>query len=95
MNKYEAVCIIKPDLSEEEKKALFGQINDVVSKNNGTVSSGSVLLEKRKLYFTIKKYREGLYYLLSFSVLPSAIKEIRHAYKLNENILRVLITEVI
>jgi len=94
MNKYEAMFIIKPDLSEEERKTLFSQINDAVSKNNGNMSGGSVWLERRKLYFPIKKYREGLYYLLNFSLSPLVVKEIRHAYKLNENILRVLITKV-
>ncbi len=94
MNKYEAMFIIKPDLSEEERKALFSQINEAVSKNNGSVSQGSVWSEKRKLCSPIKKYREGLYFLMDFSIPPQAIKEIRRAYKLNENILRVLISTV-
>jgi len=94
MNKYEAMFIIKPDLSEEEKKALFNQISDAVLKNNGTVSSGLPWSEKRKFYFLIRKYREGLYYLMNFSIAPLSIKDIRHAYNLNENILRVLITKV-
>jgi small subunit ribosomal protein S6 len=94
MNKYEAMFIIKPDMSEEEKKALFNQLGDAVSKNNGTVSTGSVWAEKKKLYFPIKKYREGLYYLMNFSIPPLSIKDIKHTYKLNENILRVLITKV-
>jgi len=94
MNKYEALFIIKPDLSEEERKNLFNQINEAVSKNQGNVSQGSVWAERKKLFSTIGKCREGLYYLLNFSVTPSAIKEINHAYKLNENILRVLITKI-
>jgi small subunit ribosomal protein S6 len=92
MNKYEAMFIVRPDLSEEERKALFNQINETVSKNQGSVSNGAVWSEKRKLYFPIKKYREGLYYLLVFSISSPSIKEITHAYRLNENILRVLIT---
>lgn len=94
MNKYEAMFIIKPDLSEGERKILFNQINETVSKNNGNVSTGNVWLEKRKLYFSIKKYREGLYYLLNFSLPTEALKEIRQSYSLNENILRVLITKL-
>lgn len=92
MNKYEAMFIIKPDLREEERKNLFSQINDVVAKNNGSVSSASVWQEKRKLYFPIKRCSEGMYYLMNFSVEPLMVKELTHAYKLNENILRVLIT---
>jgi len=94
MNRYEAMFIIKPDLSQEEQKALFNQINDAVSKNNGTVADGSVWSEKRKLYFPIKKFHDGLYYLMNFSLPPLSLKDIRHAYNLNEGILRVLITKL-
>ncbi len=94
MNKYEAMFIVKPDLSEEDKKVLFQQINDIVSKNNGTDLQGALWADKKKLFFPIKKYSEGVYYLLSFSLNPLAIKDIRHAYKLNENILRVLVSKL-
>jgi len=94
MKKYEAMLIIKPDLSEDEKKTLFEQISDAVTKNNGNVSAGSVWSEKRKLYFPIKRYREGIYYLLNFTTEPKSITDINHAYKLNENILRVLVTKL-
>ncbi len=30
MNKYEAMVVIKPDLSDEDKKALFKQIDDAI-----------------------------------------------------------------
>ncbi len=94
MKKYEAMFIIKPDLSPDEQKALFEQISDAVVKNNGKVSSGSIWSEKRKLYFTIKKCQEGVYYLLNFDIPPEGIVQINQAYKLNENILRVLVTKL-
>lgn len=94
MNKYEAMFIIKPVLSEDEKKALFSQIGEAVTKNQGQVSNGAIWSEKRKLYFPIKKHQEGVYYLLNFTLPPLALKEIRHAYNLNENILRVLFTKL-
>ena len=93
MNKYEALFIINPDLSEEERKNLFNQLNEAVSKNQGSILQGAVWAERKKLFCPIKRHKDGLYYLLSFSVVPSAIREINHAYTLNENILRVLITK--
>lgn len=94
MNKYEAMFIVRPDLPEEEKKALFNQISDAVAKSKGTVEQAAVWAERKKLIFPLNKHVEGLYYLVNFSVAPTAIKDIRHAYRLNENILRVLITAV-
>lgn len=94
MNKYEAMFIIKPDLSEEERKNLVNQIKEVVSKNNGILTQADIWSERKKLFFPIKRYQEGTYYLMNFNSVSSAITEIRHAYKLNENILRVLLTRL-
>lgn len=94
MKKYEAMFIVKPDLSQDDQKTLFNQIGEAVTKNKGSVSAGSIWAEKRKLFFPLKRYREGVYYLLVFTAPPTSITDINHAYKLNENILRVLITRV-
>jgi len=94
MNKYEAMFIIKPDLSEEDKKTLFNQLADVIAKNSGKVLNAAVWLEKRKLCFRISKYQEGTYYLVNFNLDTSAITKLKYAFKLNENILRVMILRV-
>jgi small subunit ribosomal protein S6 len=94
VNKYEAMVIIKPDLSDEDKKTLFKQIEDALVKNGGKITQSGVWAERRKLYFPIKKFMEGVYYLVAFSAPAAAIKEVRGIYKLNENILRVLFTRM-
>lgn len=94
MHKYEAMFIVKPSLSEDEKKILFSQLSDVIVKNSGEVSKASIWSERKKLYFPIKKSDEGIYYLVNFSLPAEAVTKIMQAYKLNENILRVLITVV-
>jgi small subunit ribosomal protein S6 len=94
MNKYEAMFVIKPDLTDEAKKNLFNQINEVIQKHNGNVVSANIWAEKRKLTFKIKKYLEGSYYLVNFNVEAKEVAEIRNLYNLNENILRALITNI-
>ncbi len=92
MNKYEAMFIIKPDLSEDERKALFSQVNDAIVKNGGSVASAAVWSEKRKMTFPIKKQQDGVYYLVNFSIDPAAVSKLKDAYKLNEYLLRLLIS---
>lgn len=94
MKKYEAMLIVNPDLSDEEKKNLFDQIGEAVTKNSGKVTAGSVWQERRKLFFPIKKRLEGVYYLLNFESDPKGISKITQAYSLNENILRAMITKL-
>jgi small subunit ribosomal protein S6 len=91
MNKYEAMFIIKPDLSEDDRKALFAQIQEAVVKNSGAIVNAAVWAEKRKLVFPIKKQQEGVYYLVNFTAPSEAITKLKYAFKLNELILRVLI----
>ena len=88
------MIIIKPDLSDEDKKTLFKQIDDAVIKNGGQIMQSGVWAERRKLYFPIQKFMEGIYYLVAFTAPATAIKEARNTYKLNENILRVLFTRM-
>ncbi len=91
MNKYEAMFIIKPDLAENARKELSEQIKEVVVKNSGEITNAAVWSERRKLTFTLKKQLEGVYYLVNFTVPPEAITKLKYAFKLNEQILRVLI----
>ena len=94
MNKYEAMVIVKPDLSDEDKKALFKQIDEAIIKHSGVITQSGVWAERRKLCFPINKLMEGVYYLAAFSAPATTIKEVRNIYKLNESILRVLFTRM-
>ncbi len=92
MNKYEAMFIVKPELSEEERKTALAQVTDAVTKCKGSVEQAALWSEKRRLTFPIKKHHDGIYYLVHFTAPSAAIAELRNIYKLNENILRVMFT---
>lgn len=94
MNKYEVMLIVKADLSEDDKKALFSQISEVIVKHGGKVLEAAVWSERRKLTFKIKKSVEGIYYVVVFNVPAEGLTKIRYAYRLNESILRILITKL-
>lgn len=94
MNKYEVMVIVKPDLSDEDKKILFKQIDEALVKNGGQITQSGVWAERRKLYFPIKKFAEGIYYLAAFTAPSQAIKEVRSIFRINENILRFLFTRM-
>lgn len=92
MNTYEAVFLIDAKLDEKSANAIFDQIKETITKNEGDIISSRVWAEKRRLNFPIKKKQEATYYLVDFKLKPVLIDKIRQAYGLNENILRVLIT---
>ena len=91
MAKYEAMVIVNPNLNEEQKKEISAHVSDVIVKNQGEVVNLTVWSERRKLAYPMKKFQEGIYYLLNFTADPASIIKLKQAYKLNENIIRMLI----
>ena len=94
MRKYEAMFILKPELKEDEVVTLAKNIAEPIIKNQGTVSESAVWAPKKRLCFPIKKYKDGIYYKINFSIEPKVIDTLKQAYRLNENILRMLITNL-
>lgn len=94
MSKYEVMIITKPDLKEDEKEALFKQFSEAISKNGGQVINQQVWLPKSRLTFSIKRQTEGLYYLIQFMGDTGLIAKLNQAYRLNESILRFLVSRI-
>lgn len=92
MKNYEAIFIIKPDLKDEDVKGVLKAIGESITKNGGAIKKEENW-GKRPLAFSIKKYKEGYYYKADFSSPPEGISKLEEAYKLNADILRLMITK--
>jgi len=91
MNNYEALFIIKPDLNEDDVKNSFKSITDSVVKNGGAITKEENW-GKKQLAYTVKKFKEGYYYKLDFTSPAPAISKLEESFKLNQDILRTMIT---
>jgi len=94
MAKYEVMVITKPGLSDEGKEAFLKQVAEPVTKNEGKVTKKELWMDKYRMAFSIKKQREGSYYLIEFTIPEAAILKLNQAWKLNENILRFLVIKL-
>ena len=95
MTKYEILYIIRPNIDEEAKNALVERF-DTILTDNGAVNLESKDWEKRKLAYEIKKFREGLYHVVTFDAEPSSVatSEFDRLAKINTDILRHIIVKV-
>ena len=91
MENYEGIFIIKPEIKDEDVKNVFKVISDSVTKHGGTVKKEEPW-GKRSLAYPVKKAKEGHYFRLDFSAPTSAIAKLEEAYRLNDDILRTMIT---
>ena len=84
---YETIYIVKPDLADEENKALTTRINEVIANMNGEVRK----LEDwgvRKLAYPIDKITRGRYMYLRSDGDAALIAELERRLRLDERVIR-------
>jgi len=87
MNRYETVCIIRPDVGDDVVKGVITRTTELVSSEGGEILK---LDEwgRRRLAYPILKKNEGYYFVLTYSSLPATSKEVERTLRLNEDVLR-------
>lgn len=81
-NLYEGMYVLNATLSDEARTKALEKIN------NGITQRGGKILKtheqgRRRLAYEIDGHREGYYYLIYFNVVPSAISDMWHEYRLS------------
>ena len=90
---YEGMFILRPDLSEEALKKLIGQVEEAIAKAGGKAEL-SQSWGRRRLAYPIGKFKEGHYHLVAFTCPSLAVDQLKHAYQLNEQIVRTMILSI-
>jgi small subunit ribosomal protein S6 len=91
MKKYQLLYIIDNDATDEVKEATVNKFSALIETLGGTISE----VEKwgTKAYaFLINKKKEGYYVLVNFEANPDSLDEIERQMRINENIVRQMIT---
>jgi small subunit ribosomal protein S6 len=87
MRHYENLVIVKPTLTEEEIKNTLTLVEEVITSNGGEIIARDAMGMK-KLAYPIEKNMRGYFYVMYYTVAPSAITEIERRFRINEEILR-------
>ncbi|MBT3394351.1 MAG: 30S ribosomal protein S6 [Waddliaceae bacterium] len=88
-NLYEGMYILSSTLSDDARKKALDKIVVEITSQHGEIHK---IHEqgRRKLAYEIDGHLEGYYYLIYFSIAPSAIEELWKEYHLNEDLVRFM-----
>ncbi len=87
---YEALYILKPDLTEEQNAALIERFKGIVEAN-GTVSEVNEW-GKRRLAYPINDLMEGYYVLMTFTAAAAAVPaELDRIFRITDGVMRSMI----
>lgn len=95
MHQYEVMYILRADLEDTVTQELINRFNGVITAGGGTVDSVDTQnWGKRRLAYTIDYQNEGYYVLAKFTSGPDLPAELERNFKINENVIRFLVTRV-
>jgi len=89
MKHYETVCILNPDLADEEYQAALSKSREVIEKQKGIV----VKVEewgKQKLAYLVKKYDKGSYVVFNYCGDSGVSAELERTLGLDERYLKYM-----
>ena len=86
---YEALYILKPDLTEEQTAALVERFKGV-AEANGTVSEVNEW-GKRRLAYPINDLMEGYYVLMPFPAAAAVPAELDRIFRITDGVMRSMI----
>ena len=89
MNKYEAVLIFKPDMTDQARTDLFDRFKAVIEENGEVTNVDD--WGKRRLAYEINYIREGYYYIVEFKSEPDHIREFERRLRLSDFIIRYMV----
>ena len=89
---YEGMYILSAHLSEDARTKAFEKIREQITSRGGQISKIHDQ-GRRRLAYEINRHREGYYYLVYFTLLPSFLTELNEEYRRTEDLLRYLITQ--
>ena len=84
---YEGMFILSSDSAPEASKKALDTITGAITREGGSVDNVQEW-GKRRLTFAIRKKRDGVYFVLDFSISPDALLRLEKQMSLNDRVLR-------
>jgi small subunit ribosomal protein S6 len=90
---YELMFIVRPDMVDEDLEKLISTLEHTVTSASGSVKSVD-RMGKRRLAYIVRKFREGLYILLTIEGTGTVIHELERRLRVTEPVIKFLTVRI-
>lgn len=90
---YELMFIVRPDMAEEDLDKLISTLESQVGTSGGTVKSVE-RMGKRRLAYTVRKFSDGMYVLLTVEGSGALIHELERRLRVTEPVIKFLTVRI-
>ena len=90
---YELMFVVRPDMVDEDLEKLIATLDSAVTGAKGTVKSVE-RMGKRRLAYTVRKFREGVYILMTIEGAGTVIHELERRLRVTEPVIKFLTVRI-
>src|ERR1700728_163953 len=86
---YEVMFIVRPDVVDEELDKLVAGFETSVTTGGGAIKN-SEKLRRRKLAYTVRKFNDGTYVLLTIEANGTVVAELERRLRVTEPVIKFI-----
>jgi small subunit ribosomal protein S6 len=86
---YEVMYIVRPDIQDEELDKLIANLEGTVTNGGGNVRS-TEKMGRRKLAYTVRKFNEGNYVLMTIDADGKLVAEVERRLRVSEPVIKFI-----
>ena len=90
---YELMFIVRPDMAEEEQEKLLSTLEAAVTSSGGQVKNVE-RMGKRRLAYTVRKFNDGIYVLLTVEGKGGMVHELERRLRVTEPVIKFLTVRI-
>src|ERR1700691_6658135 len=90
---YELMFIVRPDMPEEKKDKLISTLETAVTTSGGQMKNVEKM-GKRHLAYSVRRFRDGLYILLTLEGSGGLIHELQRRLRVTEPVIKFLTVRI-
>jgi small subunit ribosomal protein S6 len=90
---YELMFIVRPDMTDEDLDKLIATLGSTVPPAGGSVKSVEKM-GKRRLAYTVRKFHDGLYILMTVEGGGAVIHELERRLRVTEPVIKFLTVRI-
>ncbi len=90
---YELMFIVRPDMAEEDLDKLISTLETTVTSSGGQVKSVE-RMGKRRLAYTVRKFQDGIYVLLTAEGSGGLMHELERRLRVSEPVIKFLTVRI-
>ena len=90
---YELMFIVRPDMTEEDQDKLISTLENAVTSSGGQVKNMEKM-GKRRLAYTVRRFHDGLFLLLTFEGSGGLVHELERRLRVTEPVIKFLTVRI-